>query len=182
MNEIEERLLAFHCPRWDELPDIELYVDQVVSYIEMHLSDLDVAQEGRLITASMINNYVKMKLIPAPVKKRYGVRQLARLIVVCSLKHDFSIAELSSMMNMVLSRFQNRVAYDMFCGEMEGCIRHVILGEAMPLPGPTSEEAIVRAVLTAFANKLRAHCIIRTYAQSGDAPLSLQEHRQGVAG
>ena len=65
MNEIEEKLLSFHCPRWEELPDIQLYVDQVVSYIEMHLTDLDVAQDGKLITASMINNYVKMKLIPA---------------------------------------------------------------------------------------------------------------------
>ncbi len=170
MNEIEEKLLSFHCPRWEELPDIQLYVDQVVSYIEMHLTDLDVAQDGKLITASMINNYVKMKLIPAPVKKRYSVRQLARLIVVCSLKRDFSISELSAMMNMVLNRFKNRVAYNMFCEEMEGSIRHVFLGEEMAASGATAEEAIVRAVMTAFANKLRAHCIIRACAQNGVMP------------
>ena len=73
MSEIRKRLLDFHCPRWEEMPDVELYADQVVNYIERHLSALDVEGEGHLLTASMINNYVKMKLIPAPVKKRYGV-------------------------------------------------------------------------------------------------------------
>ena len=154
MSEVEERLLAFRCPRWEELPDVDLYVDQMVSYIERHLSVLDVGDEGHFITASMINNYVKMKLIPAPVKKRYGVRQLARLMVVCSLKRDFSIAELHTMMDF----------------EMEQTIRHVFLGEAIAAPGPSSEEAILRAVMTAFANKLYAHCIIRSQAAPATLP------------
>ncbi|MBQ8952967.1 MAG: DUF1836 domain-containing protein [Clostridia bacterium] len=169
MSEVEERLLAFHCPRWEELPDVELYVDQMVSYIERHLAVLDVEQEGHFITASMINNYVKMKLIPAPVKKRYGVRQLARLMVICSLKRDFSIGELSSMIDIELARFENRAIYNVFCEEMERNIRHVFLGEQMAPAGPTPEEAIVRAVMTAFANKLYAHCIIRSHTGPGGA-------------
>jgi len=176
MNAIEERVVAFHCPRWEELPDVELYVDQMVSYIERHLSVLDIEQEGHFITASMINNYVKMKLIPAPVKKRYGVRQLARLIVVCSLKRDFSISELSAMMDIELAKFENRVIYNLFCEEMERTIRHVFLAEQIPAPGPTSEEAIVRAVMTAFANKLYAHCIIRSHSRpDGRDALALPE-------
>lgn len=170
MSEVEERLLAFRCPRWEELPDVDLYVDQMVSYIERHLSVLDVGDEGHFITASMINNYVKMKLIPAPVKKRYGVRQLARLMVVCSLKRDFSIAELSAMMSFELAKFENRVIYNLFCDEMEQTIRHVFLGEAIAAPGPSSEEAILRAVMTAFANKLYAHCIIRSQAAPATLP------------
>ena len=171
MNAIEERLLAFHCPRWEELPDVELYVDQMVSYIERHLSVLDVGGEGHFITASMINNYVKMKLIPAPVKKRYGVRQLARLIVICSLKRDFSIGELHAMMDIELAKFENRVIYNMFCEEMESNIRHVFLDEAIPQPGPSVEESIVRAVMSAFANKLYAHCIIRARAEQESADM-----------
>ncbi len=163
MGDIEKRLLAFHCPRWEELPDVELYVDQMVSYIERHLSALDVEQEGHFITASMINNYVKMKLIPAPVKKRYGVRQLARLIVICSLKRDFSIAELSAMISIELDRFENRVIYNLFCEEMERTIRHIFLGEVVPSCGDSVEETILRAVMMAFANKLYAHCVIRSH-------------------
>ncbi len=174
MSEIEDRILAFHCPRWEELPDVELYVDQMVSYIEKHLAVLDVEEEGHFITASMINNYVKMKLIPAPVKKRYGVRQLARLMVVCALKRDFSIAELSYMMEFELAQFENRVLYNMYCDEMERTIRHVFLGETIAPAGPSSQEAIMRAVMTAFANKLYAHCIIRdNKAREGSEPLAL---------
>ena len=171
MSDIEEKLLAFHCPRWEELPDVELYVDQVVNYIERHLSVLNVSEEGRFITASMINNYVKMKLIPAPMKKRYGVRQLARLIVICSLKRDFSIAELHAMMDFELAKFENRFIYNVFCEEMERTIRHVFLGETITQPGPSAEEAIVRAVMTAFANKLYAHCIIRSHAERSEADI-----------
>ena len=166
MNEIEERLINFRCPRWNELPDVELYMDQLVGYAERHLEPLNVGQEGRLITSSMINNYVKMKLVPAPIKKKYGVRQVSRLLVICSLKRDFSISELQAMMEMVLSRFQNNVAYDLFCDEMERNIRHVFLGEALAPVGQTQEEAMIRAVMTAFANKLYAHMIIITYAST----------------
>lgn len=163
MGEIREQLLAFHCPRWDEMPDIELYADQVVNYIERHLSALDVEGEGHLLTASMINNYVKMKLIPAPVKKRYGVRQLARLMVICTLKRDFSIAELSTMMLTVLSKYENIEAYNRFCEELEMTIRSVFCHEDIAPAGPCMEDQIIRAVMMAFANKLLAHCTIREY-------------------
>ena len=163
MSEIRERILNFHCPRWDEMPDVELYADQVVNYIERHLTALDVEQEGHLLTASMINNYVKMKLIPAPVKKRYGLRQLARLVVICTLKRDFSIAELSTMMQTVLSKYDNVTAYNRFCGEMEMTIRSVFRHEEIPAAEPDMEDQIIRAVMMAFANKLLAHCTIREY-------------------
>ena len=113
----------------------------------------------------MINNYVKMKLIPAPVKKRYGLRQLSRLIVICSLKRDFTIGELHAMIDIELAKFENRVIYNVFCDEMERTIRHVFLGEALPQPGPSVEESIVRAVMTAFANKLYAHSVIRAHTE-----------------
>ena len=180
MTDIEERLIQFHCPRWEELPDVDLYVEQLVGYIEKHLAVLYIGQEGKFITASMINNYVKMKLIPAPVKKRYGQRQLARLIVVCSLKRDFSIGELDAMITIQLARFENKVVYNMFCEEMERTIRHVFLDEALPPPGPSAEEALVRAVMNAFANKLYAHSMIMSHAASGGAQIVPMPNRESI--
>ena len=179
MNEFEERIGAFHCPRWEELPDVELYVDQLVGYIEKHLSLLYIGQEGKFITASMINNYVKMKLIPAPVKKRYSVRHLARLIVVCALKRDFTISELHAMMDFELAHFENRVVYNLFCDEMESNIAAVFLGKRLPACGSTMEEIIVRTVMTAFANKLYAHYIILTQTtQPGGQVIALPVRQQ----
>lgn len=59
----------FQLPRWNLLPDIELYMDQVLTLIEKYLSPLIVQPNQKIITAAMINNYVKLGLIPAPIKR-----------------------------------------------------------------------------------------------------------------
>ena len=63
---IEEKLYKHHMPRWDELPDIELYLDQVVNYLEKHLGIYVANKEEKIITKTMINNYVKQEIMPAP--------------------------------------------------------------------------------------------------------------------
>lgn len=60
-------------PRWEELPDIELYMDQVISLVGKYLTPILPKQEQALLTKSMVNNYVKLELIPAPVKKNTPV-------------------------------------------------------------------------------------------------------------
>jgi Domain of unknown function (DUF1836). len=60
-------------PRWKELPDIELYMDQVISLVGKYLTPILPKQEQALLTKSMVNNYVKLELIPAPVKKNTPV-------------------------------------------------------------------------------------------------------------
>ena len=69
-NEWEEQLTNYSLPSWEHLPDLELYMDQVISLIEKYLKIyIKVTGSERLITSSMINNYVKLSIIPAPNKK-----------------------------------------------------------------------------------------------------------------
>ena len=75
-----EMLAKRTLPRCNELPDLELYMDQVTSLIGRYLKD------DRELTASMVNNYVKHKAMPAPVRKKYTREHLAYLIVICTLK------------------------------------------------------------------------------------------------
>ena len=168
MEDMKRRLLGYHCPRWKELPDVELYVDQVVSYVERHIGLLDIGGEGKLITASMINNYVKMKLIPPPEKRKYRPGHLARLIVICMLKRDFSISELRDMTALTLKRFDRHDAYDFFCDELERSLARVFQEEVAP-PAPelaeTQEYQTIQAVMTAFANKVYAQCVLKAYLE-----------------
>lgn len=80
-------------PTWDELPEFELYMDQVIvllgQYLKIYALD---ANDDKFITASMINNYVKLKIMPAPIKKKYNKIHLAYLIIICSLKQTLSMA------------------------------------------------------------------------------------------
>ena len=57
-------------PHWEDLPEIDLYMDQVIALMEKYLSDLTTQDDSKLITPSMINNYVKLNIIPAPTKKK----------------------------------------------------------------------------------------------------------------
>ena len=119
LTEWTELLRAFHFPRWDELPEIELYADQVVVYIERHLGRLFV-DESRFITASMIHNYVKLGLMPKPVKKRYGKKHVAYLLTITALKQVLAISDVSEGILSQVDKANN--GYDLFCDEIEFAI------------------------------------------------------------
>lgn len=114
-NEIETATL----PRWDKLPDIELYMDQVISLVSKYLSPILPQKEQPMLTKSMVNNYVKLALIPAPVKKKYSRVHLAFLIAITLLKQVLTIPEIKT--GIV---YQGRVsgiheAYNIFCNVLE---------------------------------------------------------------
>ena len=75
-------------PSWEELPGIELYMDQVITLLDEYLSLLG---SDKAITQPMINNYVKLGIMPAPVKKKYSKKHLAFLIIICFLKQTLSM-------------------------------------------------------------------------------------------
>lgn len=84
---------------WDALPEIYLYMDQVITYMEKQLHLFGRDDESVLLTSSMINNYVKDGVLPRPDKKKYSREHLAMLTVVCLLKQVLSIQDISSLLN-----------------------------------------------------------------------------------
>ena len=82
LNEAEEKLRAYSLPLWEELPDIALYMDQVISILGKYMAIYyETIGDEKSITASMINNYVKLGFMPAPVKKKYSKIHMAYLLV-----------------------------------------------------------------------------------------------------
>ena len=100
-NEFTSKMKTFKLPKWEELPDIDLYMDQVISLMEKYLAY--VAGEGsKSLTSSMINNYVKLGIIPAPTKKKYSREHLAYLLIICSLKQIMPIPRIKEMIDIKL--------------------------------------------------------------------------------
>ncbi len=95
----ERFLAAYHLPEWEDLPQINLYLDQVIALVNQYLGFFvyDPTEE-KLLTPSMVNNYVKLKLIPAPVRKKYGRKHIALLLMVCTFKQSVSMAAMSLML------------------------------------------------------------------------------------
>jgi len=109
----ERYLRDFSLPTWEELPDFELYMDQVISLLGKYLDFLPVDEkEGTTVTASAINNYVRLRIMPAPVKKRYSRIHLAYLIIICSLKQSVSIGLIQKMIPMELAEEDVRRIYN----------------------------------------------------------------------
>lgn len=88
-------------PSWNELPEIELYMDQVIVLMEKYLGS---SPDDKLITPSMINNYVKLNIIPPPEKKKYSKVHIAYLIIICSLKQVMPISDIKVLIDEKLKQ------------------------------------------------------------------------------
>lgn len=146
---------GYHLPAWEELPDLELYMDQVVSlvnrYMNLH-STLDTVDP--LLTPSAINNYVRLKQIPAPVKKRYSRVHLAYLVVISCLKQSMSLADIQRIMPVDMTAEQVEATYKAFLNQynmaFQDCLTQIEkLAEPTMDPGNSSEDSVERLVLTA---------------------------------
>lgn len=111
---VSRQLLAHRLPTWDELPDFELYMDQVLSLTGRYLEGMP-NPEGSKLTASMINNYVKVKIIPAPQGKRYSRRHVAYLLLLCVLKPILPIAAIQQLFAAAQNGGDEKALYDRFC-------------------------------------------------------------------
>ncbi len=115
----------FHIPRWNELPSVDLYLDQVVNLINSCLSPYiffnnDYKKgENELLTKTMINNYVKNNLIESPLKKQYSKIQLAKLFVICVLKQVYSMQDIRNLIDIALMDSTVEIAYNKFCNLFE---------------------------------------------------------------
>ena len=93
-----EDIKKFHMPRWNELPEIDLYLDQVVTFIEKYLLDYvqyeNDEKENKIITKTMINNYVKQEVIEPPIKKKYNRNNIAYLLDISIIKKVYSIIDI----------------------------------------------------------------------------------------
>lgn len=109
-------LLVKHAlPEWDDFPNLELYMDQVVMLVSQYMSHLaPVLGEDKPITPAMINNYVKMGLLVPPVKKRYSRAHLACLIIICVLKRSLTMAAIQKIMPPEMSEEEIAQLYESF--------------------------------------------------------------------
>ena len=108
-------LLEYDLPTWEEIPDIGLYMDQVISLLDTYFDYLAPDIKGNpFATKAMINNYVQAGVVPLSVKKRYYRTHLAYIIIVCLLKQSLSIGQISEALPVDLPEDELHRIYDRF--------------------------------------------------------------------
>ena len=99
MNPLESYLKHNH-PSISDIPEIHLYMDQLIEYIEGKLFELKRQTSEPILTKTMVNNYVKSELLKAPIKKKYDQESICDLILIYHLKQVFSMQDIQSMLSL----------------------------------------------------------------------------------
>ncbi len=167
--EWEGLLNAYVLPEWDAFPALPLYMDQVIYLMNQYLSLLPKEGEEKLVTPAMINNYVKLKIIPPPVKKRYGRVHLAFLVMVCVLKQSVNTSEIRKALPLGLAEQEVQALYggftQVFCQEKAAFI-HTVRAAAEPIfqkDGLPVTRLIFQAATSANLSRLLAQQVLGLY-------------------
>ncbi len=104
----------YSLPTWEELPSIPLYMDQVVIFLGHRLAP---HLEEKALNASTINNYVRTRMMPPPVKKKYFRLHLAYLIMICTLRHGLGMGSIGRMLPLTLTEGAFRELYNQYVAQ-----------------------------------------------------------------
>ena len=118
LKQTAQSLETFRLPRYREIPNVGLYLEQTAKYISDYL---DAVLPG-CITGSMVSNYVKMGLIASPVKKQYSREQIAYLFFIAVAKNVLSLEALRSFIRLQQQSYSVEKAYDYFVAEFENLL------------------------------------------------------------
>lgn len=156
-NEAKQRIADsvrnFRLPRYQEIPDVGLYLDQAAKYIDGYLIPLG----GVGLTPSMISNYVKKGLIANPVKKLYTRDHIAYLFFVAVAKNVLSLDALMSFIRLQQQTYDLPKAYDYFCQETENFLQFTFeLKDTVEISGEdnTDEKRLLYTCIVAAVQKV----------------------------
>lgn len=173
-TDIQTSINELHIPRWNELPNVALYLDQVVTLINSCLSPIlslnhnENKKEYTLLTKTMINNYVKFNLIEAPEKKKYGKNQLAKLFVICILKQVYSMSDINSLINIAITSTNIEISYDKFCIQFEEALKCTYSKKDFVVDTNNDNKYLLKVVILSCAYKIYTQNIITPMSSGAD--------------
>ena len=127
---------GFRPVEWKQIPDLGLYMDQVVTFITRVYEPLYGEDIHSYLSSSMINNYVKSKLIPRPTGKKYSREQIALLTMIVALKQTSSMEDIRRMLALKEGDTVEAL-YEAFCQRF-GQVMQSMCGEGVAVEAPES--------------------------------------------
>ncbi len=172
--EMKQRLREQRPASWENLPDIPLYMDQVLAL--MNRQTIQFNGEDSL-TAAMVNNYIKDGVAPRAEGKRYNATHLAYLTMICVLKQVLPVRDVALLINREMSAQSVEENYDRFCAELSSALNSA----ADLLPEDLSEADLVSTAmnyaLLSYAYGLAGRRMTELLREDNEAPQDAGEHR-----
>lgn len=98
----------------EDIPDIQLYMDQVTTFMDMHLASTRRHPDDKILTKTMINNYAKNHLLPPPDKKKYSREHMLLMLFIYYFKSFLSITDIQTLMEPLTGKyFQKEEGYNL---------------------------------------------------------------------
>ena len=91
----------------EKIPEVDLYMDQVTSFMDEHLKKTKRSPEDKALTKTMINNYAKNRLLPAPIRKKYSKEHILLLLFIYYYKNLLSISDIEQLFRPVTEQHFN---------------------------------------------------------------------------
>ena len=152
-RQVAEILKEFRLPRYHEIPDVGLYLEQATKYVCGYLAPLG----EYTLTPSMISNYVKKGLIDNPVKKQYSREQIAYLFFIAVAKSVLSLDALTGFIKLQQQTYPLPKAYDYFCSQLESLLLYTFeLSDDLQIVGEdsTDEKRLLFTCIVAAVQKV----------------------------
>jgi len=105
LNSLLRKLSKINYIKPGDVPNIDLYMDQVTTFMDDHLSDVKRYADDKILTKTMINNYTKNDLLPPPVKKKYSKDHIYMLAFIYYIKSILSISDIQKLLTPLTENF-----------------------------------------------------------------------------
>lgn len=157
ITELKQRLTEERPALFEALPDIELYKDQVLTYMQrQHV----LAQSQDELTGAMINNYIKSGLLPRPQGKRYTKQHLAYLTAICQLKQLFCVADVDALLKAQPDLPDTERFYTRYTDALNRALDETAGKLDAQLSRETIAEQAMELALQAYADRLAAQQLL----------------------
>ena len=105
MEQLLEHLHSIDYIKSEDIPNIDLYMDQITTFMDSQLEACKRYEDDKILTKTMINNYAKNNLLPPPEKKRYSKEHVLTLLFIYYFKSILSISDIQSILNPITDRY-----------------------------------------------------------------------------
>lgn len=105
LSELLEELKKIDYVKPEDIPNIDLYMDQITTFMDSQLEASKRHENDKILTKTMINNYAKNDLLPPPEKKKYTKEHVLTLIFIYYFKSILSISDIQSILNPITDRY-----------------------------------------------------------------------------
>lgn len=157
LKKIKENLANNRAATWETLPDIELYKDQVLNYMQKQYI---LQSEDDLLTGAMINNYIKSGLLPRAKGKKYTKEHLAFLTAICSLKQVLSVGETDFILKQQSNITDAELFYNKYWLQMNESLTQTANSIDENLTKEQLAEEALRLAIDSYTQKLACKKIL----------------------